>query len=58
VIFLRLNGLVFERMIQVANTGTKGGEELAQLLGKAQSVYQTIIEVQQRITQITETLSQ
>jgi hypothetical protein len=38
--------------------GTKGGEELAQLLGKAQSVQKTIAEIQQCITQTTETLSQ
>ena len=38
--------------------GTKGGEELAELMGKAQSVYQTITEIQQSIKQITETLSQ
>jgi hypothetical protein len=38
--------------------GTKGGEELAELMGKAQQVYQTIVEVQQTITHITDTLSQ
>ena len=47
-----------ERALDRMPVGTKGGEELAELMGKAQSVYQTIIEVQQRITQITETLSQ
>jgi hypothetical protein len=38
--------------------GPKGGEELAELRGKAQQVYQTIVEIQQRITHITGTLSQ
>jgi hypothetical protein len=38
--------------------GTKGGEELAELMEKAQQVYQTIVEVQQRITHITDALSQ
>jgi hypothetical protein len=38
--------------------GAKGCEELAELMGKAQSVYQTITEIQQCITQITEILSQ
>jgi flagellar biosynthesis chaperone FliJ len=47
-----------ERALDRMPVGTKGGEELAELMGKAQSVYQTIIEVQQQITQITETLSQ
>lgn len=47
-----------ERALDRMPVGSKGGEELAELLGKAQSVHQTIIEVQQRITQITETLSQ
>ncbi len=37
--------------------GTKGGEELAELMGKVQQVYQTIVEIQQRITHITDTLS-
>jgi proline racemase len=39
-----------ERALDRMPKGTKGGEELAELMGKAQSVYQTIIEVQQRIT--------
>jgi hypothetical protein len=30
--------------------GTKGGEELAELMGKVQSVYQTIVEIQQHFT--------
>ncbi len=47
-----------ERALDRMPVGTKGGGELAELIGKAQSVYQTIIEVQQRIKQITETLSQ
>ena len=47
-----------ERALDRMPVGTKGEEELAELMGKAQRVYQTIIEVQQRITQITETLSQ
>jgi hypothetical protein len=38
--------------------GAKGGQELAELLGKAQSVSKTIAEIQQRIMRITETLSQ
>jgi hypothetical protein len=38
--------------------GTKGGEELAEFMGKAQSVSQRIPEVAQRRKQITETLSQ
>ena len=37
--------------------GTIGGEELAELMGKAQQVYQTIVEIQQSITHITDTLS-
>jgi hypothetical protein len=37
---------------------TKGGAELAELMAKAQQVYQTIVEIQQSITHITDTLSQ
>jgi len=47
-----------ERALDRMPKGTKGGEELAELMGKAQSVYQTIVEIQQSIQQITETLSQ
>ncbi len=47
-----------DRALDRMPKGTKGGEELAQLLGKAQHVYQTIVEVQKGITRITETLSQ
>lgn len=47
-----------ERALARMSKGSKGGEELAELMGKAQSVYQTIAEIQQRITHITETLSQ
>ena len=36
-----------ERALDRMPVGTKGGEELAELMGKAQSVYQTIIEVEQ-----------
>ena len=37
---------------------TKGGAELAELMAKAQQVYQTIVEIQQSITQITDVLYQ
>jgi proline racemase len=47
-----------ERALDRMPRGTKGGEELAELMGKAQQVYQTIIVVQQGITDITDTLSQ
>ena len=47
-----------ERALDRMPKGTKGGEELAELMGKAQSVYQTIAEIQQSIKQITDTLSQ
>ena len=47
-----------ERALDRMPIGTKGGEELAELMGKVQSVYQTITEIQQRIQQITDTLSQ
>lgn len=46
-----------ERALDRMPVGTKGGEELAELMGKARSVYQTIIEVQQGIKQITDRLS-
>jgi hypothetical protein len=47
-----------ERALDRLPKGAKGCEELAELMGKAQSVYQTITEIQQCITQITEILSQ
>jgi len=47
-----------ERALDRMPKGTKGGEELAELMGKAQSVYKTIAEIQQSITHITDTLSQ
>jgi proline racemase len=47
-----------ERALDRMPVGTKGGEELAELMGKAQHVYQTIVEVQKSITRITDTLSQ
>ncbi len=47
-----------ERALDRMPQGTKGGAELAELMGKAQSVYQTIVEIQQSMKQITETLSQ
>jgi hypothetical protein len=43
---------------QLQRPDVKGGEELAELMGKAQSANQTIVEIQQRIREITETLSQ
>ncbi len=46
--------LALDRMPQ----GTKGGAELAELIGKARQVYKTIAEIQQSITHITETLFQ
>ena len=46
-----------DRALDKMLNGTKDGEELTELMGKAQRVYQIIIE-QQGITQITETLSQ
>jgi hypothetical protein len=46
-----------ERALDRMPQGTKGGEELAELMGKAQQVYQTIVEVQEGITRITDTLS-
>lgn len=47
-----------ERALDRMPRGTKGGAELAELMGKAQQVYKTIAEIQQSITHITETLSQ
>lgn len=42
-----------ERALDRIPVGTKGGEELAELMGKAQHVYQTIVEVQQDIKRVT-----
>jgi hypothetical protein len=47
-----------ERALDRMPKGIKGGKELAELMGKAQSVYKTIAEIQQRLTQITQALSQ
>jgi hypothetical protein len=47
-----------ERALNKMPQGTKGGAEIAELLGKAQQVYKTIAEIQQSIDQITDTLSQ
>jgi hypothetical protein len=47
-----------ERALNKMPQGTKGGAEIAELLGKAQQVYKTIAEIQQNIDQITDTLSQ
>jgi len=47
-----------ERAIDRMPVGNKRGEEHADLMEKAQSVYQTIAKVQQQITQITQKLSQ
>jgi proline racemase len=47
-----------ERALDRMPIGTKGGEELAELAGKAQQVYQTILELQQSIAHITDALSQ
>jgi hypothetical protein len=47
-----------ERALNKMPQGTKGGVEIAELLGKAQQVYKTIAEIQQSIDQITDTLSQ
>jgi len=44
-----------DRALDKMLNGTKDGEELTELMGKAQRVYQIIIE-QQGITQITETV--
>ena len=47
-----------ERALDRMPQSTKGGAELAELMGKAQQVYKTIAEIQQSITHITDTLSQ
>lgn len=47
-----------ERALDRMPVGSKGGEELAELMEKAQSIYQTIVEVQQDIKKITDRLSQ
>ena len=46
-----------ERALHKMPQGTKGGTEIAELLGKAQQVYKTIAEIEQSIDQITDTLS-
>jgi DNA repair ATPase RecN len=47
-----------ERALERMPVGSKGGEELAELMEKAQRIYQMIVEIQQDITQITDRLSQ
>lgn len=47
-----------ERALDKLPQGTKGGEEIAELLEKAQQVHKTLAEIQQSISHITDTLSQ
>ena len=47
-------GLALDKLPQ----GTKGGAEIPVLLGKAQQVHKTQVEIQQSISHITDTLSQ
>jgi hypothetical protein len=47
-----------DRLLDRMPRGTKGGADLAELMAKAQQVYQTIVEIQQRIIYNTDTLSQ
>ena len=47
-----------ERALARMPQGTKGSAELAELSGKAQQVYKTIVEIQQSIDHITDILSQ
>jgi len=47
-----------ERALERMPQGTKGGAEIAEIVGKAQQVFTTIAEVQQSIAHITDTLSQ
>ena len=47
-----------ERALERMPQGTKGGAEIAEIMGKAQQVYKTIAELQQSIAHITDTLSQ
>ncbi len=47
-----------ERALDRMPQGTKGGAEIAELVGKAQQVYKTIAEIQQSLMRITDTLSQ
>jgi proline racemase len=47
-----------ERALDRMPQGTKVGAELAELMGRAQKVYQSIVEIQQSITHMIDTLSQ
>jgi hypothetical protein len=47
-----------ERALERLPQGTKGGAQIAELLGKAQQVNKTLAEIQQSIAQITDLLSQ
>jgi hypothetical protein len=47
-----------ERALERMPQGTRGGAEIAEIMGKAQQVYKAIAEVQQSIAHITDTLSQ
>ncbi len=53
-----LSTLAFlERALDKLPQGTKGGAEIAELLSKAQQVQRTLVEIQQSISSITQSLS-
>jgi hypothetical protein len=47
-----------DRVLERIPRGTKGGANLAELMAKTQQVYEAIVEIQQSIIHITDTLSQ